>query len=68
MLPILFTIRDRPNYNSLTKIGASRGDDGSAAGGREDLENIAITALEGKIHIIRNDLQCSFSDNNFCHD
>jgi hypothetical protein len=35
----------------LTNAGASRGDDGSAAGGREDLENIAIAALEGNLFL-----------------
>jgi POLO box duplicated region len=38
----------RSHRDSLNNAGASRGDDGSAAGGREDLENIAIAALEGK--------------------
>ena len=50
------------------KAGASRGDDGSAAGGREDLENIAITALEGKAQYISNVLQCSFSRSLFHND
>ena len=35
----------------MINAGASRGDDGSAAGGREDLENIAIAALEGSLFI-----------------
>ena len=35
----------------MNNAGASRGDDGSAAGGREDLENIAIAALEGGLFI-----------------
>ena len=48
MSPIPFAIFYCPHNHSLVKAGASRGDDGSAAGGREDLENIAITALEGK--------------------